>query len=321
MNIKTLNTRLCRIWNQNRARVIAIYDSPRCQFLLGRLRQYARLVRLDKPIGIYLLLWPALWAVWIAAEGRPKWVVVIIMLLGATTMRSAGCAINDFADRNIDAHIKRTQDRPLATGAISPREAFGVFIFLALTSFGLVLLLNPLSVKLAYIGALLVSIYPFVKRYTYMPQAFLGITFGWAVPIAYAAQAGELTRVTWLLYIITALWILAFDTIYAMVDREDDLKMGVKSTAILFGEADVSIIMTIQGLVLLTLAMLGYQLHFSLWYFAGVLAAAVFAVYQYFLIRRREPDQCFKAFLNNNYFGMAIFIGLLLHYLLTPMAT
>lgn len=313
-DLHALKTRLQNYWHHSLDYLLSAYHSPRCQFARERLYHYALLVRLDKPIGIFLLLWPTLWALWIAAAGTPKISVVIVILLGAITMRSAGCAINDFADRNIDPHVKRTQQRPLARGTVSPKEAFMVFAFLALVSFGLVLLLNPLAVKLACIGILLVLIYPFMKRYTFMPQAFLGITFGLGVPIAYAAQAGELSKITWLLYIITALWILAFDTVYAMVDREDDLRLGVKSTAILFGEADVIITTSIQGFVLLGLTLLGYQLQFSIWYFGGVLIATTLAGYQFFLIRNRQAAQCFKAFLSNNYFGMAIFIGILLHY-------
>ncbi|HEX7025871.1 MAG TPA: 4-hydroxybenzoate octaprenyltransferase [Gammaproteobacteria bacterium] len=280
-----------------------------------RLVQYAYLCRLHKPIGIYLLLWPALWALFIAGDGRPDLLVLFVFVAGTVLMRSAGCAINDFADRKIDPHVARTRERPVATGKVSPGEAVGVFIVLALAAFGLVLLMNRLTVHLSFAGVVLAALYPFAKRYTYMPQVVLGAAFGWAVPMAFAAQTGELPVVAWLLFVATLLWATAYDTMYAMVDREDDLRIGVKSTAILFGEADVAIVMFLQALVLVALVLAGQRLQLSVWYYGGVTVAALFVVYQYLLIRHREPARCLKAFLSNHYFGMAVFLGLLLHYI------
>lgn len=292
-----------------------LYASPRYRFLRDRLVQYAYLCRLNKPIGIYLLLWPTLWALFIAGTGRPDLLILFVFIAGTVLMRSAGCAINDFADRNIDPHVSRTRERPIATGKVSPREAVGVFVVLTLSAFGLVLLMNRLTVYLSAVGVVLAALYPFAKRYTYMPQVVLGAAFGWAVPMAFAAQTGELPVVAWLLFIATVLWTTAYDTMYAMVDREDDLKIGVKSTAILFGEADVLIVMFLQALVLIALIFTGQRLQLSGWYFGGLAVACLFVVYQYLLIRHRDPARCFKAFLSNHYFGMAVFMGLLLHYI------
>ena len=289
--------------------------SRQYQFLRNRLIQYGYLCRLDKPIGIYLLLWSTLWAVFIAGNGRPDLSVLFVFITGVILMRSAGCAINDFADRNIDKHVKRTQGRPLAVGTVSPREAIGVFIVLSLAAFGLVLLMNKLTIYLSLIGALLAACYPFAKRYTYMPQVVLGAAFGWAVPMAFAAQTGEIPVTAWLLFITTVVWATAYDTMYAMVDREDDLKIGVKSTAILFGEADVLITMFLQAMVITALVLVGNRLNFGLPYFLGVAMAVVLIVYQYFLIRNREPDKCFQAFLNNNAMGFFVFFGIVAHYL------
>lgn len=292
-----------------------LYASPRYRFLRDRQQQYAYLCRLNKPIGIYLLLWPTLWALFIAGNGRPDLLILFVFIAGTVLMRSAGCAVNDFADRNIDPHVSRTRERPIATGKVSPQEAVGVFVVLALSAFGLVLLMNRLTVYLSAVGVVLAALYPFAKRYTYMPQVVLGAAFGWAVPMAFAAQTGELPVVAWLLFIATVLWTTAYDTMYAMVDREDDLKIGVKSTAILFGEADVLIVMFLQALVLIALIFTGQRLQLSTWYFGGLAVASLFVVYQYLLIRHRDPARCFKAFLSNHYFGMAVFMGLLLHYI------
>lgn len=311
-NIKRGLTRVCTAFSATRRRVQA---SPRYQFLRDRLVQYAYLCRLNKPIGIYLLLWPMLWALFIAGNGRPDIRVLLVFVAGTVLMRSAGCAINDFADRNIDPRVNRTKDRPIATGKVSAREALGVFVVLSLSAFGLVLLMNRLTVYLSLVGVVLAALYPFAKRYTYMPQVVLGAAFGWAVPMTFAAQAGELPVVAWLLFVATLLWATAYDTMYAMVDREDDLKIGVKSTAILFGEADVPITMFLQALVLVALVFAGQRLQLNAWYFGGVAIAGLFMVYQYLLIRRREPAKCFQAFLSNHYVGMSVFIGLLLHYI------
>ena len=286
--------------------------------LRHRLQQYALLMRLDKPIGILLLLWPTLWALWIAAEGKPSISVFIVFSLGVLLMRSAGCVINDYADRKIDPHVARTKERPIAAGHVSPREALRLFVGLCLTAFGLVVLfMNTLTIQLSFIGALLAFIYPFTKRYTYLPQVFLGLAFGWAVPMVFAAQTGEVPQLAWLLLIGTVLWATAYDTMYAMVDRPDDLRIGVKSTAILFGEADKVIIGVIQALLILVLLLVGRQAELGVFYYLGVLAAVGFSIYQQVLIRDRQPSACFKAFLNNNWLGCVVFIGIVVDYLFT----
>ncbi len=288
--------------------------SPRYQQTLDRLEQYSLLIRLDKPIGIFLLLWPTLWALWIAAEGWPDPLVLFVFVSGVFLMRSAGCAINDYADRDIDPHVERTQNRPLAAGRISSREALLVFATLSITAFLLVLTMNTLTIYMSFVGVLLAASYPFMKRFHYMPQIHLGAAFGWAAPMAFTAQANELTPVTWLIFIATVLWATAYDTMYAMADREDDLKIGVKSTAILFGEADKLIIGLLQALLILDLILIGQRAELGLYYYLGVLLASGLAIYQQYLIRHREPHACFKAFLNNNLFGAAIFFGLLIDY-------
>jgi 4-hydroxybenzoate polyprenyltransferase len=289
--------------------------TPAWRFLHARLRQYALLCRLDRPIGIYLLLWPTLWALWIAGEGQPDVKLLLIFVAGVVLMRSAGCAINDFADRDIDPHIERTRDRPLAAGRIRPGEAIGVFLALLLLAFGLVLLTNELTVQLSFIGAALAAIYPFAKRHTYLPQVVLGAAFGWAVPMVFAAQTGTVPITGWLLFVATVLWATAYDTMYAMVDRDDDIRIGVKSTAILFGEADVPIIMLLQGMVILALLLAGQRLQLSAIYYCALAGALGLVAYQYFLLRHRRRDDCFKAFLSNQYLGMIVFLGLVLHYL------
>ncbi|MCB1755512.1 MAG: 4-hydroxybenzoate octaprenyltransferase [Gammaproteobacteria bacterium] len=282
--------------------------------LRWRLQQYALLVRLHRPIGTLLLLWPTLSALWIAAEGFPGWTLFMVFLLGTLLMRSAGCAINDYADRNIDRHVSRTRERPLTSGIITESEALAVAGTLALLAFLLLFLTNATTILLSFVGLLLAIIYPFSKRFTNLPQLFLGAAFSWGIPMAYTAVGVPLQKTTWLLFIASVLWALVYDTLYAMVDREDDLKIGVKSTAILFGEADVLIVSIIQIMVLLTLLLVGRQLGMSLYYYLGLLVASGFAVYQFTLIRKREPQKCFAAFLNNNYFGLAVFAGIVLHY-------
>ena len=283
--------------------------------LQQRLREYAYLMRLDRPIGILLLLWPTLWALWIAAEGFPDPLVLLVFVLGVILMRSAGCVINDFADRNIDGHVTRTQNRPLAQKRIQPREAVYLFIALSLTAFSLVLLMNNLTIALSVAGVLLAASYPFMKRYTHLPQVHLGAAFGWAIPMAFAAQTNSLPTIAWLVFILNLLWTTAYDTQYAMVDREDDQKIGVKSTAILFGNADRIIIAILQLLVLAGLTMVGLKLAMHLPYYLGIAAGSVLFIYQQYLIRRREPASCFKAFLNNNWFGVIIFAGIFFDYL------
>lgn len=280
-----------------------------------KLLQYARLMRLDKPIGIYLLLWPTLWALWIAGEGRPNLMVLLVFVAGVVLMRSAGCVINDYADRDFDQHVARTKDRPIAAGRVSPKEALLLFCGLCFSAFLLVLLMNSLTVWLSLAGGFLAATYPFMKRYTHLPQVYLGAAFGWAVPMAFAAQTGEVPRTAWLLFVATVLWATAYDTMYGMVDREEDRKIGVKSTAILFGEADRAIIGIIQVLALAALGLAGQAAGLGGYYYFGLLLAAGLALYQQFLIRDRTPEQCFKAFLNNNWFGAAVFSGIILDFL------
>ena len=280
-----------------------------------RLIQYAYLMRLHRPIGIYLLLWPTLWALWIASEGHPDLLVVIVFVSGVTLMRSAGCVINDYADRHFDPHVARTRDRPIAAGRVKPREALALFAVLCLAAFGLVLLMNRLTIWLSLVAVVLAATYPFMKRYTHLPQVYLGAAFGWAVPMAFAAQAGSVPKLAWLLYVATVLWATAYDTMYGMVDREDDVKIGVKSTAILFGEADRTNIGILQMLLLGALLLVGQGAELTGYYYFGVLLAVALSVYQQFLIRKREPQQCLKAFLNNNWLGAVVFAGIVLDYL------
>lgn len=283
--------------------------------LLQRLVAYGYLVRLNRPIGILLLLWPALWALWIAGEGQPRWHVVLIFVLGVALMRSAGCAINDFADRKIDGKVERTRGRPLATGLVSPSEAVGVFVALSLTAFVLVLLLNWETVLMSFVAVTLAAVYPFMKRYTHLPQLVLGMAFGWAVPMAYTALTGTVALEGWLLYIATVIWALIYDTEYAMVDRTDDVKIGVKSTAILFGENDRLMIGILQLVMLGLMLLIGKKLELGIYYYVGLAAGAMNFLWQQYLIRKRDPAACFRAFLGNNYFGMVIFIGLVVDFL------
>lgn len=276
---------------------------------------YMALMRLNRPVGIYLLLAPTLWALWIASQGHPSIKLIIVFTLGVVIMRSAGCVINDVADRHVDPHVTRTQNRPIAAGRITPLAAVIFFSVLCYIAFILVFFFtNKLTLLLSVGGIALTVIYPFMKRFTYLPQVILGAAFGWSIPMAFAAQANALPPYVWLLYIANLLWTVAYDTQYAMVDREDDVKIGVKSTAILFGDLDVFIIGVLQTLFLIALFLLGHQLHRGLFYMVGILIAAVLFIYQYWLIRHREPANCLKAFLNNQWVGASIFIGLLLDY-------
>jgi 4-hydroxybenzoate polyprenyltransferase len=284
-----------------------------------RLDRYIRLVRLNRPIGIFLLLWPALWALWIAGEGSPPWDVVMIFVAGVVLMRSAGCAINDYADRFVDGQVARTRGRPLATGLVSPQEAVSVFMVLSLVAFGLVLLLNWQTIALSFAALGLAVVYPFMKRYTHLPQVFLGAAFGWAVPMAFTAVTGEVSAVGWLLFVAAILWALIYDTQYAMVDREDDLKIGVKSTAILFGRYDRALIAVLELLLLGLLVYIGSLTGRGVWYYAGLAISAALSAYHMWLIWDREPAACFKAFLHNNYSGIAIFLGIVLDYGLNPV--
>ena len=281
---------------------------------MDKLRQYWLLARFDKPIGIYILLWPTLWALWIAGNGRPDWLVVTVFTLGVVLMRAAGCVINDYADRDFDPHVTRTQLRPIAAGKVSPKEALIVFAVLCLTAFGLVLLMNAYTIALSFIAAFLAASYPFMKRFTHWPQAYLGAAFGFAVPMAFAALSNSIPLVAWILYLAVLLWALVYDTMYAMVDMDDDLKIGVKSTAILFGKRVREITAGLQIVILLLLMMVGQLQNLSWPYNAGLGVAAGLAVYQQTLIFHFDKPSCFKAFLNNNWFGLAVFIGLMASY-------
>ena len=288
--------------------------------LLHQGQQYARLMRLDRPIGIWLLLWPTLWALWIASEGRPTPHIFIVFVLGVIIMRSAGCVMNDFADRDFDAAVERTKDRPLATGEVTPAEAIVLFVALSLIAVALVLTLDPLTQKLAVVGAMLTILYPFMKRFIAAPQLILGAAFGWGIPMAFAAETGGVPRLAWLIWLTAVVWSVIYDTMYAMADREDDRKIGVKSTAILFGSADVFIVMLLQIVMLLGLLLIGAAAKLGVWYTASVVIAGVFLFYQFILIRAREPAACFQAFLNNRFVGATIFAGIMLDYTFRPIA-
>ncbi len=284
------------------------------EIVIERLQQYWLLARFDKPIGILILLWPALWALWIASAGKPDLLVFIVICCGVVLMRAAGCVINDYADRDIDPQVERTKLRPIAAGNVSPKEALFVFSVLCICAFALVLLLNTYTVLLSFVGVFLAATYPFMKRYTQLPQAYLGIAFGWAVPMSFAAQSNEIPLVAWLLYLATALWALVYDTMYAMVDKEDDLKIGVKSTAILFGDKDREIMAILQVVIMLLLIQVGRLAGLSWIYDVSLVCASLFFVYQQKLIFYRNKNDCFKAFLNSNGFGLTIFIGLVLEF-------
>lgn len=282
---------------------------------LVKARAYWQLMRMDKPIGSLLLLWPTIWALLLASEGKPRLDVVVVFVFGVLFMRSAGCVINDFADRKIDGHVQRTEQRPLPAGKVKPFEAIVLFLILALSSFFLVLTMNSLTVKLSFFGIVLAFIYPFMKRFTHLPQLFLGLAFSWAIPMAWAAQANELTSPVWLLFVINVLWTMAYDTQYAMVDRDDDLRIGVKSTAILFGRFDKAIIGLLQLLTLVLFMVLGNWLNLSTVFYWGILVSAGLFVYQQNLIKKRERNLCFKAFLNNNNVGLIMAVAIFLSYL------
>ncbi len=284
---------------------------------MTKLYQYILLMRLNRPIGIYLLLWPTLWGLWIAGNGYPDVMVTVIFIFGVVLMRSAGCVINDYADRHIDPHVSRTSDRPLAAKRVTESEALVLFAILCLIAFGLVLLLNILTIMLSMIAVFLAITYPFMKRYTHLPQAYLGMAFGWSIPMAFAAQTGEVPILAWWLFAANLLWTIAYDTLYAMVDREDDLVVGVKSTAILFGKADKIIVAGLDIGVLLILFWIGQQLQFGNLYNLGLLAGLGLVTYQQWLIKDRNPALCLQAFLNNHWFGAVIFIGIAGNYYLS----
>jgi 4-hydroxybenzoate polyprenyltransferase len=275
---------------------------------------FVQLTRMDKPIGIYLLLWPTLWALWIAGEGSPSLANVLIFVLGVILMRAAGCVINDFADRKVDGHVKRTEQRPLVSGKISSKEALVFFAILIVLSFALVLCTNAATVGLSVGGVLLAATYPFMKRYTYYPQVVLGMAFSWGMPMAFSAETGQVPAAAWLLWIANLLWTVGYDTYYAMTDRDDDLRIGVKSTAILFGDADRLIIVILQGLALACLLLAGVRFGLGGWYYLGLAGAALCFAWQYWQTRERERMACFKAFLHNHWAGLLIFAGIVLDY-------
>ncbi len=275
-----------------------------------------RLMRFDRPIGILLLLWPTLWALWIAGNGRPSLRNLLIFCTGVVLMRAAGCIMNDVADRDFDPHVERTRNRPLASGELSVREAIKAFFVLMALAFGLVLMTNALTIKLAFAGALLASTYPFFKRWTHFPQVVLGIAFGWGIPMAFAAETGDLPPAAWLILLINVVWSVIYDTLYAMVDRDDDISIGLKSTAILFGRFDLTILRLLKMVMIALLVWLGLMLQFSWPWFAGVAVAMTLFAWQQVQVRKRDRQACFKAFLNNNWVGVAIWAGLLATYVI-----
>jgi len=280
----------------------------------NKLGLYSQLIRFEKPIGFYLLLWPTLWALAVAGEGSPDGWILFVFVIGSFLMRSAGCAINDYADRDIDQHVERTRERPLTSGKITPAEALAVFAVLALIAFLLVLSLNRFTIMLSFGGILLAASYPFMKRYHYLPQVHLGAAFGWAVPMAFAALTGEVPKEAWLIYVASLVWTVAYDSMYSMVDREDDLKLGVKSTAILFGDYDRFMIAVFQILFLLALVLVGVDLEFTGIYYLGLGVATLLMAYEQFLIADRVPAHYFSAFLHNHWVGAAVFAGIMGHY-------
>jgi len=284
--------------------------------LAERLTLYEKLMRLDKPIGILLLLWPTLWGLWLSSAGHPNWMIVWIFIMGTVLMRSAGCVINDYADRDIDPHVERTKNRPLAAGLVSRKEALLLAAVLALLAFTLILPLNSLTLKLSVAAVLLAASYPFTKRFFALPQAYLGIAFGFGIPMAYAAQTAYVPSIAWVLLVANVFWAIAYDTQYAMVDREDDRKIGIKTSALTFGKYDVAAVMLCYAIFLAILLWVGRSLHLHWPFYAGLAVAAGLMVYHYALIKSREPARCFKAFLHNNWVGAAIFAGIALNYLL-----
>ncbi len=286
--------------------------------IVSQVRNYGKLMRIDKPIGTWLLLWPTLWALWLAGEGAPDQGLFVVFVLGVFVMRSAGCVLNDFVDRKIDPYVERTRTRPLATGAVAPLEALTLFTALGLIAIGLATMLNRQAQLLAVVAAGLTIAYPFIKRYVSIPQFVLGAAFGWAAPMAFAAQTGETPELAWLVFGTALIWAVVYDTFYAMVDRDDDKKLGVKSTAILFGEMDLFVIAGLQALLVLALILIGYRAELGAWYYLSVAISAGMMLWHLWLARDRQPAGCFRAFLQNHYIGMIVFIGIVLHYTFTP---
>ena len=284
--------------------------------LSERITLYIRLTRLDRPIGILLLLWPTLWAVWLASAGHPSPLILAVFILGTVLMRSAGCAINDYADRDIDKHVQRTRERPITSGDVSPREALYLAAGLAIAALLLILPLNRLTLLLSIPAVFLAASYPYTKRFFAIPQAYLGIAFGFGIPMAYAATLGNVPPVAWVLLLANAFWCIAYDTEYAMVDRDDDIHLGIHSSALLFGRYDVLAVMACYAIALLLLALAGLMAGLGLWYFLGLILAEGIAAYHFTLIKRRERERCFKAFLHNNWFGAAVLAGVVMDYLM-----
>ena len=287
--------------------------------IVAQLRNYGKLMRIDKPIGLWLLLWPTLWALWLAGEGHPDQGLFVVFVVGVFIMRSAGCVLNDYVDRKIDPYVERTRTRPIASGAVAPMEALVLFVALSLIAIGLATMLNRPARLLAIIAAGLTVAYPFIKRWVSIPQFVLGVAFGWAVPMAFAAQTGGTPQLAWLVFGVAVIWAVIYDTFYAMVDREDDRKLGVKSTALLFGEVDLFVIAGLQILMLAALILIGLLAALGFWYFLSVAGAAGLMAYHQWLARDRQPAGCFAAFLHNHHIGFVIFIGIVLHYAFTPV--
>lgn len=282
--------------------------------VLERINAYEKLIRLDKPIGILLLLWPTLWGLLLSSSGRPDGRIAWIFVLGTVLMRSAGCAINDYADRNYDGHVARTRDRPLAAGILRPWEALAVAAVLALAAFAMVLQLNALTVGLSFVALAIAAAYPFTKRFFALPQAVLGVAFGFGIPMAFAAHGNHVPTVAWLLLLGNVFWAIAYDTEYAMVDREDDRRIGIRTSALTFGRYDVAAVIACHALFLAVLVAVGLHYRLGFYYYAGLVVAGVLAASQYFMIRERDPARCFRAFLHNNWVGAAVFAGLLAQY-------
>ena len=289
------------------------------QNVITQLRNYGKLMRIDKPIGIWLLLWPTLWALWLASEGHPDQGLFVVFILGVFVMRSAGCVLNDYVDRKIDPYVERTRTRPIASGAVAPGEALILFVALSLIAIGLATMLNRPARLLAIVAAVLTIAYPFIKRFVSIPQFVLGTAFGWAIPMAFAAQTGQTPQLAWLVFGAAVIWAVIYDTFYAMVDREDDRKLGVKSTALLFGDVDLFVIAGLQILMLSALVFIGLLAELGLWYYLSVAGAAGLMAYHQWLARDRQPAGCFAAFLHNHNIGLVIFIGIVLNYAFSPI--
>jgi 4-hydroxybenzoate polyprenyltransferase len=294
------------------AQAFLCHTIPQMQVKLNALW---RLMRFDRPIGILLLLWPTLWALWVAGEGQPSIKNILIFCTGVVLMRAAGCIMNDVADRDFDPHVERTRNRPLACGELTVHQALLTFFVVMVLAFGLVLMTNALTIKLAFAGAVLASTYPFFKRWTHFPQVVLGLAFGWGIPMAFAAETGYVASVAWLILLINVIWSVIYDTLYAMVDREDDISIGLKSTAILFGRHDLTILRVLKLVMVALLIWIGLILQFGWPWFAGVAVASVLFARQQYEVRNRDGDACFRAFLNNNWVGAVIWAGLLATYL------